>query len=328
LTLWVDGARYQLGYMLIGLGLILSRRFNFHYGKFIQIIFVQSIIIICIAWIEFFHVEIIEVMYGIAKSEMKNTTLAIGSRLISVMGNPINLGAFTCLSLIVFQFMYSAKRVSRITYYLLIVASAFVCFFTFSRLAMMVYFFLFIFISIRNKDWFVVAFACLIVLFVASTLSVSDLATASNINTEHLINRVAGMLEGRTYSENIRVIHWAAAINALDNLVYFLWGLGFGVSNPSMDTGGFIVENAFVSVLVETGFFGLFIYLSYILLCMMNLTFRKKTMGREARQFCIFFLIFFVILSVGNDFNRNLPFVLYFWLFTAGIFVQKNGVTK
>ncbi|WP_157756411.1 O-antigen ligase family protein [Pseudoalteromonas neustonica] len=315
---WIDGVRYQLGYITIGLLLIINRQ---HYPKMlpklISVLFYVSCPVILIATIEFFDSKIIELLYGESKSLLNNTELALGERLISTLVNPINLGIFLTLGFVSAYFMLKEKRINFAIFFIYFLFVLFVVFFTFSRIAFLAillvsFYFLFSGGSYIKKILLCIAF---FIVVYAITFYFDNLLFLNNFNLELMQERFFNISNSNTYVENSRVQNWKVALQNIDTILLSLWGLGVGFINPTVEVGGIVVENMFISILIEFGIIGLLFYILYFIFLVIA-SFRLK--GNE-RYFAVGFLIVYAVCGMGNDLNRNFPFVFYFWIFSAAI---------
>lgn len=279
-----------------------------------KIFLAQLILAVSVGVFEFFDQSILMSLYGKALEDMSHVTWMSSVRLISLLGNPINLGAFIviCMSFQVHGF-FEKKPIKQIALLALMFFSLFVVIFTLSRLALIcfiaLFFLIFIFLLLR-KNYLSIIMILLPIIWVVFHFDLS------NIDFGVLADRFGNMLDDNEYSGNLRVYHWLIALQKIDNPFFYLWGLGLGKSNPAEEMvlmhEALLIENSFLTVFVETGFIGLVLYLWCVSRSLKLSWLYFKNNGNPA--FLIFYIIF-IIFSFGNDFNRNMPFSFYFWFF-------------
>ncbi|KPH95215.1 hypothetical protein AMS58_07610 [Pseudoalteromonas porphyrae] len=315
--LWVDGIRYQLGYMIIGVLIVVNRAYMVRLDKIAAIIFFISIPVVLIAIVEFFDSGVIEALYGESKYMLNHTELALGERLISTFVNPINLGVFLTVSYASAFYMYKESKVNVLVFSLFSAALFFVITFTFSRIAiisfciMSIYFFLISGSNIKR----VILLLFLLTLIYSLSFDVFSLSILSEFNVDLILERLTNISSADTYTENARVKNWGVALQNIDSVLFSLWGLGVGFINPTVERGGIVVENMFISILIEFGIIGLLLYLSYFF----YLVKASLNLNGNEKYFACGFLIVFLVCGMGNDLNRNFPFVFYFWIISASI---------
>ncbi|MEO3682796.1 hypothetical protein ABHN84_10915 [Shewanella vesiculosa] len=320
IELWLDGIRYQLGYMIIGILLIVNRTINVELAKLISILFYASLPVLFIAVFEFFDSSIIDILYGQSKYMLNHTELALGERLISTFGNPINLGVFLTIGFVSAVFMYKEKKLNLPFFSVYVVASFFVVLFTFSRIALISFLLVSLYLIFVGGSYikkFILLIAC-VTLFYSVSLNFENLSYLKDFNIELMLGRFFDISNSSTYVENARVQNWIIALKNIDSIIFTVWGLGVGFINPNAESGGFIVENLFISILIEFGMVGLLLYFIHILY-LLRASFKLKD---NEQIFCVSFLMVFLISGLGNDLNRNFPFVFYFWIISAAIILK------
>lgn len=322
ISLLADGARYQFGYLIVFSFICLLplplKKLGIDLDTFVKIIFFQTIIVSIIGVIEFFNSDVISILYGIDKDSMNNVSLAAGSRLISVFGNPINFGAFLCVGLCAVY--YKASKCSSALMWFVFwcywLVLAFLVFFTLSRLALIAFsiqtVFIFIF-NIRKREIITIIFllVCISIAF--------PLIFKIMYQSDSLFERFYRLMDILTYTDNARVANWVYALSHFDYYINWLWGLGVGASNPNLASEGYMVESSYVSILLEFGVIGALLYLLLLFSMFLILQQNKKSIGKSY-YFYLLFLIFFLVMSLGNDFHRNFPFVFYFWITLSNLF--------
>lgn len=326
LGLMFDGARYQLGYLVIFTLICIiphaQERASINVDLLAKIVFIQTLIAVVVGVVEFFNPSIIGFLYGIDKDMMEHVTLAAGFRLISVFGNPINFGGFLCVGLAASYYLAvkKTKPLVWLAFWVYWIVLVFLVFFTLSRLALIAFFAQTILILMFNlfrreivTKVFFITFLLVLMPFVFELLNSFD----------SLYERFFKLLSLETYTDNARVNNW---FGALDNLHYFtnwLWGFGVGASNPALGSGGYMIENGFVSILIDFGLIGLTFYVAIWLLSFFIMFTIRKKLNNEF-YFIFLFLVCFMLMSFGNDYNRNFPFVIYFWLVVSYLFTRAN----
>ncbi|WP_017221055.1 O-antigen ligase family protein [Moritella dasanensis] len=289
---------------------VLKRIFNF-----------QLLLVLFFGVVEYFNQSILTIIYNMPLDEIQHISYFSAQRLISLIGNPINLGAFVVVSL-AFKSSWFIASGDNLKKCILILVCTFVVFFTLSRLSIIVFLLILSFIF-YNKN--LVLFLCLsffIIIFLFFSLSYVD------VNLDYM-SRMLSIFNVSTYEENTRVLNWFSAFDRMDSLFLILFGLGFGSSNPSKEymenLGSIIVENTFTSIFIDLGLFGLLIYLC-IFLRFFFLSFRFYRSSGDLSLLA--FLLTFLCFSMGNDFHRNMPFSFYFWYFYFYIEVSDYHRTR
>lgn len=284
--------------------------------KFITItLLTQLIAVLAVGVFEFFDQEILVTLYGKSLEEMSHVSWMSSIRLISLLGNPINLGAFIviCISFLIHSLL-KRKFIQQTVILTLTFISLFVVLFTLSRLALICLFvvlLLIIVFSALKRNYFPIVFMILPITWAIFHFDIS------NIDFGILADRFGNMLNDNEYSGNLRIYHWLIALNQIDNPFLYFWGLGLGKSNPAEEMvsahGALLIENSFLTVFIETGLIGLILYLWCIVRALKS-SWTYFTIS-DNPAFLIFYLVF-ILFSFGNDFNRNMPFSFYFWFFT------------
>lgn len=310
----LDDLRFQLSYILLVLCLFLFRlEFDeYLFGKLTKVFFISILFVLVISVFEYFDDRIIEILYGNSKDKMDNVRLSFGFRLISTMTNPINY-AFYLLALIpvtyyLFYNHISHKLIMLSTFSLVLLGVLL----SYSRLALIAFFVLMIlYLCFELKRKFLSTFFILIVFVVL----LSPMIVQFILENANTLERASELLGKDTYSSNARINNWYSAILQLDNPIFVIWGLGFGVSSPE-SSHSILVENAFISVLINFGVIGLLFYLAsffFFIRSGLLLWFRHNDY-RSAFLIIGIFLILFV-MGLGNDINRNHPFSFIFWIY-------------
>jgi hypothetical protein len=314
-SLILDGARYQLGYMLIALLLYNARHmYTINVTSLIKIITIQVFMFAIVGVVEFFDERVITLFYGIEKQLIGNNQLAVGSRLISLALNPINFGVLCCLGLITLNYMNETNKVNKQMFFLLISLYFFCCALTLSRLSIICFLLVFLLLLFNRFNYFKNYFIFFIlVISVIFTIYIDEILYSFGF----FLDRVSGLSSLSAFTENSRIEHWKVAINTLNNQGVILFGLGVGSSNPTLSMGGILVENTLISFMIDFGVIGLLLLVMIILFSLVRLK-KNITVYRISipeNKFIFFSILSMLFMSLGNDLHRNFPFSLYFWMF-------------
>lgn len=281
----------------------------------------QLIIVVLVGFFEFFDQSILSLIYNKPREEIQHIQYFSSQRLISLIGNPINLGAFLLVCICFNLEKLTSKRIS-IKYWSLFSLSGFVIYMTLSRLSLIAYIFISILVFYRtNKVMFVISLVLGFLLF---------FLISPNVNfSGDSIERMISVLDMDTYEGNARVVNWNYALDKFKNAYDYLFGLGFGYSNPSKEYsehyGSLIIENTFISIFIELGVIGFIMFL-IIYLRFYYLSFNYYKIYKDFSF--VAFLIIFSLFSIGNDFHRNMPFSFYFWFLYVWLEVKKCNVNR
>lgn len=258
---------------------------------------------------QFFNIEILEVLYRAPLEELSHIKLAVGYRLLSTFGNPINFGAFMVLFYIVGAYLYDQRRISTLVYSVWAILVLILILGSLSRLALIAFVVSFGFSFLYKAS----LTRMIIVMLLASSVFVFsfDLFVSSGI-----FSRVETLTELNTFLKNARVKNWVSVLYGLEPYQY-VWGRGIGASSPDGTMGdttsSVVVENGFLSVFVQYGILGiLLIAMILFRFFMLGLFFLR--VDAAFGKLIISFLLFFCVMLMGNDFFRNSPFVFYFWM--------------
>lgn len=313
-----EGVRHEVLFVFFSLVLLLYGLAAKHAGFLPSFDVVVASILIngflaCVFAIwQLVDISILELLYRKELDEIGNLTLAVGYRLASTMINPINFGAYMVLLLIAVQYLFEKRAISVLLYLILLIAIMALVFGSLSRLALLALVVVLLFYYLHRAS----IFRFLALLFV---ILLSILGMVSFFNLEPIITRISSLFVWETYTENARISNWLSAIASLDSYQY-LWGRGIGASSPDSaivsTTSALMVENGFISIFVQYGALGL-ILLTVLLIRIFYIGVKLLPEDPHMGRFALAFLIFFVVMSVGNDFFRNSPFVFYFWFLYA-----------
>lgn len=308
LSLYFEAFRLQFGYIFIFILLLITKCEIVDVELLLKILSIQLFIVLIVGFMEYLNPAVITILYGIPKTEMSNVTLAIGERLISTMENPINLGAFLCIGIIAYYCFIKKNKYFHFYFWPVWGGALLEVGFTFSRTAIIAYVFISFIITIdrvKKKDLGII----LIILF--PILGWIFFGFNLDIDVSAIMDRLSILLSGDAITGNQRIYNWNTAFSNFKSFGDYLFGLGLGVSNPTFDKGGLIIENSFLTYFIDAGFIGALVYL------IINVIFVFKiiTVKTGYRVFFFGFYSVFFIFSLANDFNRNFPFVFYYWMF-------------
>lgn len=308
----LNGITFQLLFTLIALLIILigynfGEHFIYQLSKFF---FVQLILVLTVGIIEYFNPQILEILYNKNLDDIPHLVFRGTNRLLSLVGNPINLSAFILITLPFSIFLCDRKRIVLLDIILLL-SSVFVIIFTLSRSAFLILLLLLPYYFLKGVKLFKI-------LIFISLIFVIYNQVFKNLNYDEMLilfNRFGNLATANEYTENPRVANWTEAFMYFDNPINFFWGLGIGMSNPSgemqVNHGTFIIENSFISTFIEYGLIG---FLTYTLIMIRAIYLSASYYFHCKCDAILVFMIVFVLFSLGNDFHRNLPFSFIFWI--------------
>ncbi len=311
----LDGVRHQLGYILIFSLLCVSK--SFFTEKMLNTIFYiilsQSVVISMVALTEFYDDSIISFLYGIPKYQMNHVDLAAGQRVISTLGNPINLSGYMVFSYLIAFYLYTNDKVGSISFYILTATFLLVTFLTLSRLGLIA----FLSVLLLSNMFFLRARNAILLfslIFISILYLIFDGGfLLRNFDVELLFSRFFNLLDSGTYLENARIRNWFYAFQLIETPFDFFWGKGLGVSNSDINKGGVLIENSFITYIVEVGLIGL-LFLALLIFYTISKIWQTNSI-KSFGNFLLLYIIFFIVMSLGNDFVKNFPFVFYFWVF-------------
>ncbi|MGF6190826.1 O-antigen ligase family protein [Serratia sp. 2723] len=320
LSLYFEAFRLQFGYIIIFILLLITRCDIMDVDLLLKVISIQFFIVLIVGFLEYLNPAIITLLYGIPKAEMSNVTLAIGDRLISTMENPINLGAFLCIGIVAFYCFFKENRFFHFYFWPIWGLCLLEVGFTFSRTAVIAYVFVSLIIlmdRVKNRD------VGIFVIMLLPILGWGVFGFNFEIDISAVVDRLSILLSGDAISGNQRVYNWNTAFGHFKSFDDYLFGLGLGISNPTFDKGGLIIENSFLTYFIDGGIIGSLIYLIINIIFLFKII-KIKT---KAKLFLFCFYLVFFIFSLANDFNRNFPFVFYYWmLFYIVCFDMKKNI--
>lgn len=232
-----------------------------------------------------------------------------GLRIVSIIGNPINLSII--LSLGIAFLLFAKKGVFR---YFIISLSISIVLLSFSRTSYLIILIIFLMYIVFNrksirKIIFVVTIPIILSIYFFTNNTMTDKVS--------LVIKRVNTINVDTLNNNIRIDNWKLYIEntVANNPLNFLWGSGLGSSNSDSSQkvdNVYIVENSYVSILGEQGVIGLTMYIAIIILTIIRLLRLRKIKN----QYTILLVILLSILfgSLFNDLYVNNPFSQYFWI--------------
>lgn len=284
---------------------------------FIKILFYQGLITLSLGTLEYFNQEILTTIYRQELDDIPHIYWFKVPRLISTAGNPINLGATLCIWIVSYIYMMKKKysKVLNILFPLILLVTLFVVSMTLSRTSLIVFVFVVLLSfligmkGVFNKILFLSLLGFCSMIIVSIFLQGIDIA--------FLFDRFGNIFEGSEYTKNARVINWNYAINSMQPIEY-LWGKGIGASTPNgeyvIKYNGYMIENGYMSTFINYGAIGALLYLA-IIIRFSYLSILIKKHNNALGLFLILFLVVYGLFNTSNDYNRNLPYMLYFWVF-------------
>lgn len=312
----IDGFRYEVLFVL--LSVVLIPIFNLKINSkiisnkiFINSIILNGVVAVLFGVWQFFDISILEILYRTSVIDIPNIKIALGYRIISVFGNPINYGAFMVVLYVTIHFLLSTGRISLLVYVAVSILIILLIAGTLSRLPFisLIIVMIYNYINIKSISRTLLAFSSIAILLIYILYNY-DIDQIDQID-----QRFSTLLYFETYSENSRIGNWSDAIEGM-TFINHIWGLGLGASSPSYSvtstTSAVIIENAFISVYYQYGIIGFVLIILIISRFISNILILIKydfNMGR----FIMGIFIALMVMSFGNDFLRNSPFVFYFW---------------
>jgi len=287
-----------------------------------KIFLFQLISVILIALLELYNQNILVFLYNKPLEDIPHISFFSFQRLISIIGNPINLGAFILVTL-AFQINLYTNKNNFFAKYTLFILAGLVVLLTLSRLALIVFIvFVLILVIIKGRKGVILL---LIIIIISSIIYLLFL----DIELGKFGSRIFGILDSNVVLNNSRLDNWTIAFSQIDGIINFMFGFGLGQSNPSSELvenhGAFMIENAFVSVFIDLGLSGLVIYIAIFLrFVYLSISYYNLT---KNPSFIIFIFIMF-IFSLANDFHRNMPFSFYFWFFLVWLEISNLNLRK
>ncbi|CAL2077259.1 membrane hypothetical protein [Tenacibaculum dicentrarchi] len=318
LFLKMDGFKFEFIFPFLALLI-----FNSNYSEtrnfdiLIKILFYQGIITLVVGFLEFFDQNILTFLYRKSLDDIPHINWFSVQRLMSTAGNPINLGATLSIWIVAYLYILNnrGKLLIKIFYPVILLLTFFIVSMTLSRTSLIVFIltaFLSLFLIIEgffNR----VVFVSLISLILLSIIGF----LLEGVNIDLVLSRFQNLFEAKEYTSNARVINWNNAFDKMDFIEY-IWGKGIGTSTPKAEYvknyNGVMIENGFISTFINYGIIGLLMYL-LLTIRFFYLSIKLKSKNKGLGLFLLLFLVVFCFFNMSNDYNRNLPYMMYFWVF-------------
>lgn len=282
---------------------------------------IKTINIICIILgifgiIEINNPQLIYNIYGSNLTTHLNLILngEISSRLVSLAGNPINLGFYMALgvgsaiTLIIINLKKS--KIVVVIEILCLILFIYIMFFTYSRSAILVTFVivLVLFILLSRKTGvgtklIIILLSIALYLFLTKYLVNID-AISSRINTISLTN----------YFENTRFIRARNGFSEGTNFIQMIFGHGINIESGS---NSYVFELGYASLFFESGLIGFVAVISCCLIGIFAGLLVRKTSNNENEIYINAFFISIIVSGLAGMFVEDLymqqPFNLFLW---------------
>jgi len=322
---------FRLVYLNVALAsliilLFLNSGFSPDCRKIVRLIFYSALVVAAFGLYEkFINPDII----GLYKLSYPTVVKNLGIpgfpkvRIAATMANPIKLGLFLVVASIccIYLIETASRRIFSFLFFFSLLVFGFVLIFTLSRTAYGSFFIvlcMYIIFKMSDKDRPLKK--VLLSLFLFSIIGLLTWVAASKEGT--ILLRLAQTMDTETFMADPRHEKWGLIIKDLsENLISLLWGFGLGNSGTSGLSGNYIiVENSFLSILVELGLFGICFYLYVIARYSFNAGRLLKSQRKEKKnlgRLLFMYLAVFLFSSFFVDSYLNHPFSVYFWLLFA-----------
>lgn len=318
---------FPIFFLLLFLVIDSRKRIDLIGYKVIKLINILCIIMGLFALIEKNNPEIIYKFYG--ENLTPHLTLLINgkrtSRLISLIGNPINLGFYmgigisSAITLIIINLKKS--KIIILFEVLCIILFSYVMFFTYSRSAILttVVICITLFIlysknsSIKNK---------FIILFFASFICLFLLNIIFNVES---INSRFNSISLEHYFKNTRFIRAYTAFNQGTSFMELIFGHGISTNNNS---SAYVFELGYASLLYESGILGFItVILSYLKGILSGIKFNKNNL-KDKFTYVNYFYIAIIISGLAGMFVEDLymqqPYNIFLWFSTIFLVVREQ----
>lgn len=295
-------------YMLIGLYLFDDEKLR---DRFINIMIVSTVLIAIIG--------IIQYVFQIESSRWHNSENSNQFRIISIFSNPNALGNYfnMILSFTIAFFLFTKEKKKKLLYLLVSLIIFMALLFTFSRGAWIAFFLMILFVVwVWNKKW-------LLILPVI-------LAVVPFVMPNSVIERFSNLLDPSYYemsSEYGRLSFWAGALDKLkDNPIF---GVGLGMYGDSVPLRHNIpystwVDNHFIKLAAETGFFGALAFIVLMIaLLMLTKKLYKQAKSNKDRAYLLGIGGVIITMSVQNftaSIFEALANAIFFYFFVGILF--------
>lgn len=325
----IDAFRYRVEYAIT-----LCILFNSYYftrnelidvlRKILKILYYTGVLVAIIGLIEMINPSLIYSLYGSGLTSHLSIYSAgvLQTRLISTMGNPINLGLQMNLSILAALYIQHEpsgngqkknRNLGKYINWISIVIFVIVEIFTYSRTAYIITVFLFLsfyfmrifVLKIGMNKKIVSMFVVLVIGLLAMLILSSNEAFVARFATVTLESFTKNVRFERAYTS-----FFEGGINV------FKIVLGYGVGNVLRDGGQYVFELGYASLLYETGIIGYIVFFSaFSLAITKGLKMIKNKDGRNGIAIPFMsFLVGFMVAMITEDVYFQLPFSLYFWL--------------
>ena len=286
--------------------------------KLRKVILAQFIIMSCFAILEIiFREKLLILLYKDKYYKMHLNLLGkTNIRTVSLLENPINLALFMNISLVV---LLCRKTKFKFLDVVFIFINIIITLTTLSRTSYIIMGAIIIFYIITNRQILKKILKLLIPITIIAVIITSYSAISTNKeNSEGVISSRLKQLSIENILNNDRVDNWKTYLDNVFNgdPYLYLWGSGLGSSNPSNEYQSDIVkkvENAYISILGETGIVGLSIYIVIISIFIYRaaVIYNNNILLSKILIGCMLVLL---IGSLANDLHQNNPFSMYLWL--------------
>lgn len=297
------------------------------------IIFISAVFVSLFGLYEkLFNPDIIN-LYKLNFDSVEKNTGIVGFprvRIVSTLGNPINLSMFMVVGIIALIYLKSVgilrSNFILIFFYILFIT---ILLMTLSRtgyLSLLGVFLMYMSMIFFSNKKLLLYYILIIGLFALLLYYII-------VNNDLLLYRVQQMIDFEYVSKNEpRLENWSYLLSILlKDKVYLMWGLGLGNAGTSgLEGNKTIVENSFIAILYELGFIGLIFFLRIIYLFSKNsviiikdsIHYKDKILGWAA----LMYLVAFLLSSLFMDSYLNNPFNFYFWLFLGLVTIKSVEV--
>ena len=224
------------------------------------------------------------------------------ARLISLFGNPINFG-FICNFYLVYL-IYQSNLKRKINFVLIFITTL-ILFFTYSRLAYIVFGFTVFIFLINNKKFKIILFIIFfIIMYTFFAKEIIHFLWSYEINNFVILflRRIHEMVTFQYFSNYLNQLLVLDYLKNDLNLVFFI---GNGFNSLGWSENRFLLEFSFATIIYEVGFIGLSLYVIIIL------SYFKFIIS----SFNVFDLNIFIILFLYSLLNNGLLYNPYALLF-------------
>lgn len=300
-------------------------------ARILQIVLCAGAVVVVVGLLERLNPEPIYALYGEHLTPHLQVSFEGGNatRLISTMGNPINLGLQMCIVITAgLYFMHStAKEMpvdNRVLCGLVVILSAEVLFFSYARTAYVVlagtiaafYLAQILFTKGKRKKKIVLLSILGSVVLVAILFMLLDKGVAARFGNIGLDNLLQNARFSRAYKAFSKVE------NTLWTMVF-----GHGAAGVTGATNQYVFEFGYASLLYESGILGM---LMFAIPVGKSVYLTIKAIKKEHQDhllmlaYCCFPVIF-CLAMLTEDVYFQIPVVLYFWLGVFWISAQEDG---